>query len=126
MYLKFKKHKGSDSVSSLMGSDSLSSLMENCHKVYLHACLSEFLGEWLEVWTRGFIKDDVINGRFLNINQSIGELATLSTCTAILCVQAHLGILLLYLGVSVLEVVHWYRLSEGYGSNGNILKISER
>ena len=30
--------------------------------------LSEFLGEWLEVLTRRFIKDDVINGRFININ----------------------------------------------------------
>ena len=57
--LKFKKHKGSDSISSLMG---------NYHKSYLHAYLSEFLGEWLEIWTRGFIKDDVINGRFIYIN----------------------------------------------------------
>ena len=24
------------------------------------------LGEWLEVWTRGFIKDNVINGRLMN------------------------------------------------------------
>ena len=57
--LKSKKHKGSDSLPSLMG---------NYHKSYLHAYLSEFLGEWLEVWTRGFIKDDVIYGRLININ----------------------------------------------------------
>ena len=77
--LKSKKHKGSDSLSSLMG---------NYHKSYLHAYLSEFLGQSLKVSTRVFIKDDVINGRFININVSrnnylISISLRLSNCTAI-------------------------------------------
>ena len=36
--LKSKKHKGSDSLPSLMG---------NYHKSYLHAYMSEYLDEWL-------------------------------------------------------------------------------
>ena len=52
---KFKKQEGSDLL-----------LIGSYHKSYLHA--SEFLGEWLEVCTKGFIEDDVINGRFININ----------------------------------------------------------
>ena len=36
--LKPKKHKGSDSLASLMG---------NYHKSYLHAYMSEYLDEWL-------------------------------------------------------------------------------
>ena len=95
MCLKSKKHMGSDSLLSLMG---------NCHNFYLHECLSEFLGEWLEVWTRGFIKDDLINGKFIYINQPIGILVIrLSTCAAIICARAQLGILLLYFGDSVSE-----------------------
>ena len=93
--LKSNKHMGSDSLLSLMG---------NCHNFYLHECLSEFSGEWLEVWTRGFIKDDLINGKFIYINQPIGILVIrLSTCAAIIRVRAQLGILLLYFGDSVLE-----------------------
>ena len=49
--LKSKKHKGSDSLSVLMG---------NYRKYYLHISAIIFLGEGLEVWTRGFIKYDVI------------------------------------------------------------------
>ena len=59
--LKSKKHKESDSLPSLIG---------NYRKSYLHAylCKSLKFSEPLEVWTRGFIKDDVINGRLININ----------------------------------------------------------
>ena len=46
----------SDSIPGLMGS------YDKC------ISLSEFLGEWLEVWTREFIKDVVINGGLKNIN----------------------------------------------------------
>ena len=45
-------------------SDSLPSLIGSYHKCI---SLSEFLGEWLEVWIREFIKD-VINGGLKNIN----------------------------------------------------------
>ena len=55
--LNSKKQKGSDSLPSLM-------------RISPTWCtsLSEFLGEWLEVWIKGFIEDDAINGRFININ----------------------------------------------------------
>ena len=51
--LKSKKHKGSDSLPSLMG---------NYHKSYLCAYLCQ------NFWTGGFIIDHVINARFININ----------------------------------------------------------
>ena len=43
------------------------------------------MGEWLEVWTRRFIKDNVINGRLMNtdrflkipVEQDIGKTAKL-------------------------------------------------
>ena len=57
--LKSEKQKGRDSLCSLMGS---------CHNSYFHTYLSQNF--WVNgyVWTRGFIEDDVISGRFININ----------------------------------------------------------
>ena len=53
--LKSKKQKESDSL-------------PTC----IHISVRIF-GWWLEVWTRGFIEDDVINGRFTNINTHISQ-----------------------------------------------------
>ena len=36
--------------------------------------LQQRLGKWLEVWTRGFIKDDVIKGRLLTTNIDLKQL----------------------------------------------------
>ena len=62
--LKSKKQNGSDSLRSLIGSYLVSTTQVLLSCIFL----SEFLGEWLEVWTRGFIEDDVINVSFININ----------------------------------------------------------
>ena len=64
--LKSKKQNGSDSLPSLMGSYLVSTTQVLLSCIFL----SEFLGEWLEVWTRGFIEDNVINGSFININSN--------------------------------------------------------
>ena len=60
LYLKSKKHKGSDSLPSLMG---------NCLKFYLHVylCQNFWVNGQKFGLDRGFIKDDVFNRRFINI-----------------------------------------------------------
>ena len=41
-----------------------------------HIFMLYFLDEWLQVWTRGFIKDSVINGTLINTNSITADQVT--------------------------------------------------
>ena len=41
-----------------------------------HILMLYFLDEWLQVWTRGFIKDSVINGTLINTNSITADQVT--------------------------------------------------
>ena len=41
-----------------------------------HIFMLYFLDEWLQVWTRGFIKDRVINGTLINTNSITADQVT--------------------------------------------------
>lgn len=41
-----------------------------------HIFMLYFLDEWLQVWTRGFIKDSFINGTLINTNSITADQVT--------------------------------------------------
>ena len=101
--LKSKNHKGSDSLPSLMG---------NYHKSYLHAYICQnFSVNGQKFGLEGLLKMMLSMGvsqiSIVSINnQLISVSVKLSNCTAMIHVQAQLGIHFLYFSESVLETVH--------------------